>query len=267
MNEGIRQALGRYIAIMGAHNLYAPDYLRLSFETLRRTGADNVGGSMICRGDTALQKAIAVAHHSGFSVGGARWHNVDYEGPADTVFGGFYRREVFERIGLFDESLLRNQDDELNLRLTLSGGTIWHSPEIRSWYCPRSSLAGLFRQYLQYGYWKVAVMRKHRRPTALRHLIPAAFVLGLIALPLLALIQPPLWVVWLALVASYAAANGAASFQIANRHGWCLLRYLPAVFGCYHFGYGIGFLRGMLEMIVLRRAPSPVFTQLTRATR
>ena len=264
MNIGVSHARGEFIAIMGAHSEYAPNYLGASLHVIKNTGADNVGGSMICRGDTVLQKAIAAAHHSGFSVGGARWHDVDYEGPADTVFGGFYRREVFERIGLFDESLLRNQDDELNLRLTLSGGTIWHSPEIRSWYCPRSSLAGLFRQYLQYGYWKVAIMRKHRRLTALRHLIPGAFVLGVITLPLLSLMYAPLSTVWLMVVASYAAANGAASFLTANRHGWHLLPYLPPVFGCYHLGYGIGFLRGMLEMIVLRRGPSPVFTRLTR---
>lgn len=266
MNIGIRQARGQYIAIMGAHNHYAPDYLSASLKMSRKTGADNVGGSMVCGGETWLQQAIAAAHHSPFSVGGARWHDVSYEGPADTVFGGFYRRDVFERIGDFDESLLRNQDDELNLRLTLAGGTIWHSPAIRSSYCPRASLGALFRQYLQYGYWKVPVIKKHHRPASLRHLVPGAFVLTVIFLPLLAFVHGSLFYLWLALLSAYAIANLSASFITAARSGWRFLPVLPLVFACYHFGYGIGFLRGVISCLILRRAPSVAFTRLTRAS-
>ena len=102
---------------------------------------------MIYEPTTWLQRAIAATHHSAVLGGGARWHNPDYDGPADTVFGGIYRREVFERIGLFDEQFVRNQDDEFNLRLTRAGGTIWQSPKLKSWYTPRGSLGALFRQY------------------------------------------------------------------------------------------------------------------------
>jgi len=97
------------------------------------------------------------------------------------VFGGFYRRQVFDRIGLFDEELVRNQDDELNLRLTRSGGRIWQSPKVKSWYSPRNSMSALFRQYTQYGYWKVRVIQKHKLPASWRHLVPGAFV-GTLAL-------------------------------------------------------------------------------------
>ena len=265
MNLGVQHARGEFVAIMGAHNQYASDYLRACLEVSRATGADNVGGSMVCRGETWMQQAIAVAHHSPFSAGGARWHNIAYEGPADTVFGGFYRREVFSRIGPFDESLLRNQDDELNLRLTRSGGKIWHSPAIRSSYCPRASLTALFRQYLQYGYWKVAVVKKHGRPASLRHLVPGLFVLALITLPVLALFFAGSLLVWLGLLGIYAAANVAASILTAARGGWQYLPILPVVFACYHFGYGIGFLRGVIGFVILRRAPSAAFTRLTRA--
>lgn len=264
MNLGIRHARGRYVAIMGAHNKYAPDYLSASLRVIAETGADNVGGSMVCRGETSLQQAIAAAHHSPFSVGGARWHDVLYEGFADTVFGGFYRRNVFDRIGYFDESLLRNQDDEFNLRLTLSGGKIWHSPAIRSSYRPRASLSALFRQYLQYGYWKVLVMKKHHRPASLRHLVPGAFVLGLVSLLFAAMFYPPLFYLWLALLAAYVTANLTASIVTSALRGWRYLPVLPLVFGCYHFGYGIGFLRGVIGFLILRRAPSVTFTQLTR---
>jgi succinoglycan biosynthesis protein ExoA len=266
MNIGIRHARGQFIAIMGAHNQYASDYLSASLRVSSETAADNVGGSMTCRGETWLQRAIAAAHHSPFSVGGARWHDVSYEGPADTVFGGFYRREVFQRIGRFDESLLRNQDDELNLRLVLAGGKIWHSPAIRSSYCPRANLGALFCQYLQYGYWKVAVIKKHHRPASLRHLVPGVFVLSLAILPLLAVFFGSLIFLWLALLTAYATANLGASLITAARSTWRFLPVLPLVFGCYHFGYGIGFLRGVIGFVILRHAPSVAFTRLTRAS-
>ena len=266
MNAGIKQARGEYIAIMGAHNHYAPDYLRSSVEVLKETAADNVGGSMNCLGDSWLQQAIALAHHSPFCVGGARWHDVAYEGPADTVFGGVYRRDVFERIGLFDETLVRNQDDEFNLRLIRAGGKIWHSPRIKSWYRPRASLSALFRQYMQYGYWKVRVIQKHRIPASLRHLVPGSFVFCLVVLPVIGLLYPVLLWIWLGLIGLYLCCNLAVSLVTAAQRGWRFLPILPVVFGCYHFGYGIGFCKGTIDFLILRRSGSTSFSKLTRSS-
>ncbi len=266
INAGIRQARGLYIAIMGAHNRYASDYLRRSLEVLEETGADNVGGAMICEGDSWLQRAIAAAHHSPFSVGGARWHNPNYEGPADTVFGGMYRREVFERIGLFDEELARNQDDEFNLRLTRSGGKIWQSPRIKSSYTPRGSLGALLRQYIQYGYWKVRVIQKHKLPASVRHLVPGCFVLSSVALAPASLLWPPAAWAWLGLVGTYTLCNLTASLLTAATHGWTIFSLLPFVFTTYHLGYGYGFLRGIWDFVILRRGPARTYTQLTRTT-
>jgi hypothetical protein len=127
-------------------------------------------------------------------------------------------------------------------------------------------LGALFRQYLQYGYWKVAVIKKHHRPASLRHLVPGGFVLSLILLPLGAFFYRPSFVIWLALLAVYAIANLSASFTTAARRGWRFLPALPLIFGCYHFGYGIGFLRGVVGFLIMRRAPAVTFTRLTRAT-
>lgn len=265
-NAGICQARGQFIAIMGAHNSYAPDFLHACLAVMQATGADNVGGSMVCEGESWLQKAIAIAHHSPFSVGGARWHDAYYEGPADTVFGGFYRREVFEQIGLFDEALVRNQDDEFNLRLTRAGGKIWHSPRIKSWYRPRAGLRALFQQYMQYGYWKVRVIQKHRMPASVRHLVPGSFVFCLVALLLIGLFFPAALELWVALAVAYGIGNLVASTVTAARHGWEYLPCLPAVFACYHFGYGIGFLIGFIDFVVLRRPPPARFTELTRTS-
>ena len=264
MNVGIRTAAGRYVAIMGAHNRYAPDYLCRSIEVLEKTGADNVGGAMICEGTSRIQQAIAAAHHSPFGVGNARWHNPDYEGIADTVFGGVYRREVFERLGFFDEELVRNQDDEFNLRLVRSGGKIWQSPRIQSWYGPRTTLGDLFRQYRQYGYWKVRVIQKHKIPASIRHLVPGCFVFSIFALPLASFWwHPALWS-WLGVVAGYSAVNALASSVTAARRGWKLFLLLPIVFACVHFSYGWGFLRGVLDFVIFRRRPTRVYSDLTR---
>jgi len=267
MNAGIEAARGQYIAIMGAHNRYAPDYLRRSVEVLEATGAHNVGGAMVCEAATPIQRAMAAAHHSPFSVGGARWHNPNYEGPADTVFGGVYRREVFDSFGNFDEELVRNQDDEFNLRLTRAGRMVWQSPLIRSWYHPRGTLSALFQQYMQYGYWKVRVIQKHKLPASTRHLVPAIFILLLMILPLVSVIWRPAAWLWLTLVSGYLLANLAASAITAGFHGWELFPMLPRVFAAYHFAYGGGFLLGCWHFLLTgRRAPRPALTQSTRAT-
>jgi succinoglycan biosynthesis protein ExoA len=266
MNAGIRHARGQHIAIMGAHAHYAPDYLRSSLEVLKETGADNVGGSMTCLGESRRQRAIAAAHHSSFAVGGARWHDTTYEGPADTVFGGVYRREVFDRIGLFDEELVRNQDDEFNLRLTRAGGKIWQSPRIKSWYYPRGSFKALFQQYAQYGYWKVRIIQKHKLPASVRHLVPGCFFLSLIVLSLASFLWiPAIWGL-LVVVATYSICNLAASILTARKNDLALFPLLPMVFTAYHFGYGYGFLRGVWDFVILRRGPARNYSKLTRTS-
>lgn len=277
MNAAIQAAHGQWIAIMGAHNRYANDYLVRCLEVAQATRADNVGGAMIAEGRTWVQKAVAAAHHSTFATGGARWHNPDYEGLCDTVFGGFYRREVFERIGLFDEELVRNQDDELNLRLLRSGGKIWHSPKTRSWYCPRKSLGAIFCRCKEDGYWKVRVIQKHKLPASWRHLVPGAFVFTLLLLGLVAGLSPwtsplspnlrylnrlALWALG-SVVGLYAAAAVLAALATARKYGWRLLPLLPPIFTCYHVGYGWGFLRGIWDFFIRGKRPRRPGPELT----
>ena len=185
LNAALRVACGDIIVRLDAHTEYAPDYLCRCVETLERTKADNVGGPWQARGTSHLSEAIAAAFQSPFAAGGAHGHNPDYEGLVDTVYLGCWPRGSFEKFGFFDEELVRNQDDEHNLRITRGGGKVYQSPAIQSWYCPRGTLAGLFKQYRQYGYWKVRVIQKHQIPASWRHLVPGAFVLALIALFLL----------------------------------------------------------------------------------
>ena len=264
LNAAIREARGATIVRIDAHTEYAQDYLQQCLSFLQATGADNVGGPWVARGRSYLSRAIAAAFQSPFAVGGARGHQLDYAGPVDTVYLGCWPKHTFERFGGFDEEFVRNQDDEHNLRIVRGGGTVMQSPRIRSWYTPRSSLRMLFRQYYQYGYWKVRVIRKHRLPASVRHLVPGLFVTGLA----ICLIGAPFLGVCRWAGAAAAAAYGigvlTASSATAAKAGWDLLPVLPAVFAGYHFGYGSGFMRGVLDVWVLRRAASRTVTAMTR---
>ena len=214
-----------------------------------------------------MQRAISAAYRSAFSAGGARFHNPDYEGYVDTVTYGCWRREVFDRIGLFDEELVRNQDDEFNLRLVRSGGKIWQSIQVRSWYHPRESLRQLFAQYMQYGYWKVRVIQKHRVPGSLRHLIPSTFVFALAFLPVLSLIWPLALYAWTSLLALYVIVNFSFSAVTAAANGWNLFPILPCVFAIFHVAYGLGFLKGFADFVVLRRKADRSHSALTRPSK
>lgn len=276
LNAAIRAARGEIILRMDAHTAYSPDYCRQCVETLERTGADNAGGPARTRARGGCGGAVAAAFHSRFSTGGARFHDEGYQGWVDTVPFGCWRRETLQQLGLFDETLVRNQDDEFNLRLLRAGGKIWQNPEIVCWYSPRSTLGGLFRQYMQYGFWKVAVIRKHRLPGSWRHLVPVAFVLAnaflLADMAIAGACGASNWFTpaarfWLVLAGAYAAANLAASAVTARRYGWAALPYLPAVFAVYHVSYGLGFLAGMLRFLPRPAAPlqaESVFTRISR---
>lgn len=267
LNAAIRAAGGDIIVRMDAHTAYAPDYVRQCLAVMNETGADNVGGPMQTRADTFMERAIRAVFHSTFAVGGARSHQPNYKGFVDTVIYGCWRKSVFERIGYFDEELIRNQDDEHNLRLVRAGGKVYQSPRIRSWYRVRGSLRALFRQYMQYGYWKVLVIRKHQTPASLRHLVPGAFVGCMCLLPVVGLFWPPaLWAA-MGLALLYFVAALAASLVTAVRTQLTLLPVLPVVFWCFQFGYGYGFLRGILDFSILHKAPDAQFVQLTRKHR
>ena len=211
-----------------------------------------------------LERAIRAVFHSSFAVGGARSHRASYEGYVDTVIYGCWKKDVFARIGYFDEELVRNQDDEFNLRLTRSGGKIYQSPRIRSWYHVRGSLGAVFRQYMQYGYWKALVIRKHRMPASFRHLVPGTFVGSLCLFMAAALVWSPAMWVAVGLMVLYAAAALGMSVVTAASSQWMLLPVLPIVIGCYHFGYGYGFLRGILDLVLFHNAPGTQFVRLTR---
>ena len=274
LNAAIRSAAGNIIIRMDCHTEYAPDYIRKCVETLKATGADNVGGPARTIANSLMAKAISAAYHSPFSTGGAKFHNENYEGSVDTVTYGCWYKSKLEELGLFDEMLIRNQDDEFNLRLTRAGGVIWQSPAIVSFYHARSDLRSLFRQYMQYGFWKVLVIRKLRVPGSWRQLVPGVFSLCyLIALILcvIALIaQSSFYLtlvgsIWGASLALYGIACLGASSFATKRYGWSIFPLLPAAFATFHVSYGLGFLFGVAYWSFYKPTPGGrAFTKLSR---
>jgi glycosyltransferase involved in cell wall biosynthesis len=257
LNQAILLASGEFIVRMDAHTLYAPDYVGRSVAVLKTTGASNAGGPQRSRASAYWQRAIRAGFHSPFASGGARYRDDRFLGPVDTVPYGCWRRDFLLSIGLFDESLVRNQDDELNMRIRAAGGTIWQDPAIVSWYSPRSALIGLFRQYLQFGFWRVAVLRKHPSRASLRHYIPGVVttaVLSMLILVIAGFERKAVALTGLALISLYVLLSCAASFRAASREGWDLLPALPVTFVVYQGAYAIGFSIGLLYWFS-RRVP------------
>lgn len=247
LNRALEQAKGEVIIRVDGHTIIAPDYVRECVAQLKRTGADNVGGRMDAVSKSSFGQAVALATSSPFGVGGARFHYSDQEEWVDTVYMGAWPREVFERVGLFDEEQVRNQDDEFNYRLLSHGGKILLSPRIKSKYYNRSTPGSLWRQYFEYGYWKVRVMQKHPRQMRPRQFAPALFVAGLIT----ALILLPFSFIGkyfaLLVAASYVIANLTASLLVTRGRGWRVLALLPFAFATLHLAYGCGFLVGLVK--------------------
>lgn len=246
MNIALRQAKGKIIIRIDGHTIVTPDYIHQCVEALQRTNADNVGGRMNAIGSNPFGKVVSIATSTPFGIGNARFHYSNDEEWVDTVYMGAWHRRVFEKVGLFDEELIRNQDDEFNYRLRSQGGKILLSPKIRSEYTVRGSPIALWKQYYQYGYWKVRVLQKHPLQMSLRQFVPPLFVLALLASASFAFFAPLL--PFALLVPSiYIVANLAASIWTAAQCGWKYLWLLPVVFAILHLSYGSGFLVGLLK--------------------
>jgi len=250
LNRAIRQATGEFIVRMDAHTAYEPGYVIRSIAVLQSTGAVNVGGPQRSRATGYWPRAIHAGFHSPFATGGARFRNDTYCGAVDTVPYGCWRRDYLIAIGMFDETLVRNQDDELNLRIRCAGGIVWQDPSIVSWYSPRTTLGGVFRQYFDYGFWRVAVLRKHPRRGSMRQYVPAAA--AILGIGLLLFARPGL----AALAAVYLVLSLGASIRAAHREGWDLFPALPLVFATYQFSYAAGFLCGLVYWTLQGRARS-----------
>jgi len=261
LNLGIATARGSIIMLMGAHATCPATYISELVTWLQRSGADAVGGVCVARPgeDSPTAKAIAAALSHPFGVGNSYFRTGSAEPRwVDTVPFGCYRRDVFDRIGLFDEELVRDQDDEFNLRLLKRGGRLLLVPAIASEYYARETLGKVRRMFFQYGYFKPLVVRKVGAVMTARQVVPALFVFGAL---LAALLAPWLGGARLVLgltLAVYATAALFAAASVARRAGLRVGLAAMAVFPVLHVAYGVGYLLGVLDFLILGKRPTPV---------
>lgn len=254
LNLGIRKNADCDVhIILGAHAEIAPDYVQRCIDgLLRDESLGCIGGVINNVNEDRTSEIIAKAMSSPFGVGNAHFRTGGKSGYVDTVAFGAYPAKVFQKAGYFDEDLTRNQDDEFNYRVIKSGFRIFLDPLIRSSYYVRASYSKLARQYYQYGFWKVYVNKKHNAVTSMRQLVPPAFVLFLMTLPLTFLIHKYLWV-WLIVSGIYL--TGALFATIAQH---AKLSEIPGVvfsFLILHSAYGFGYLRGVVRFIIAGGSP------------
>ncbi len=264
LNIGIREAGGDVVVRVDGHCEIGPHYVAHAVEHLKH-GADGVGGPLETVGEGATARAIAAAMSSRFGVGGVAFRTTEAAGgmappldleavrEVDTVAFPAYTRAVMDRGGPYNEEFVRNQDDEYNYRLRKAGARLVLAMDMPARYFSRASFRKLWRQYFQYGYWKVRVLQEHPRQMSVRQFVPPLFVLALLISVIVGVWAGPPWAWTSGLVAgSYVIANLLATLAVGasmDEPELAVVWRLPLCFALLHLGYGSGFLVGLIRFV------------------
>jgi glycosyltransferase involved in cell wall biosynthesis len=249
LNRAIMAAKGEYIIRLDAHSIPGKDYIRNCIKGLLDGFGDNVGGiwKISPGSDSWIAKAIAAAVSHPLGVGDAFYRLGGAARQVDTVPFGAFRRDLVEKIGMFDETLLTNEDYEFNTRIRQSGRKVWMDPAIQSNYFARSTLRELSRQYWRYGYWKAQMLRRYPKTLRWRQLLPPLFVLTLFVLGVLSLG----WFIarWLLIiiVLLYTMILLVVGIQMSiSRKNVSLILGVPFAIATIHFTWGAALLWGLI---------------------
>jgi glycosyltransferase involved in cell wall biosynthesis len=250
LNVAIQASSGEIIVRLDAHSKPDPDYVERAVAAVAEGRGQNVGGVWDIQpgSDHWMARSIAAAAGHPIGVGDARYRYSDQAAFVDTVPFGAFKRSTLDQVGMFDETLLTNEDYEFNTRIRQAGGKIWFDPHIRSVYFARENLSALARQYWRYGYWKVQMLRRYPHTIRWRQALPPLFVAALILLTLLALFfRGALWVL-IGVLCTYSLVLFLAGVHLAIRHKRLFLCLgVPLSIACMHFSWGAGFLWGLLR--------------------
>lgn len=252
-----------YVQIIGARHIVSTNYLTKSLEILQgKNDVWCVGGRIINEYVNSTGEIISKAMSTAFGMGIGNFRTLEESGYTDTVTSPMYPFWVFEKIGYFDEELVRNQDDDFNFRVHKAGGKIYYEHAISLKYYVRGNYSGLYRQFFQYGYWKVYVNQKHKSVTTLRQLVPPTFVFYLMLILPSFLIGIYFGSFFSFPLICYVALNTFFSIKLAKN-----FEEFGSIFKTYlilHISYGLGYLKGMYEFLLLRKKPSETEKRLSR---
>jgi glycosyltransferase involved in cell wall biosynthesis len=263
LNIGILASDAQVVIIFGAHAVMHKKYVSHCADVLSNDHSVGVVGGIIHNVDeNQTAQYVSQCMSTSFGVGNAHFRTGNQAGLVDTVAFGAYRREIFDQIGYFDESLTRNQDDEFNYRVTQSGWKIYLDLRIESNYYVRGSFQKLARQYYQYGYWKVYVAKKHKAVTTWRQLVPFAFV-AYVMLAIIGLIcSASFWLLWLGPLMAYLVLSFRVSFSFGANPIDVFSRVF--VFLILHASYGWGYWMGIVHFLIFRRPPASLAARSSR---
>jgi succinoglycan biosynthesis protein ExoA len=247
-NRALNESKGDIIIRVDGHCEIALDYIQKSLECLEKINAGCVGGATEHVASGLVGKSIKLAQSSFFGVGGVSFRkNVEKGQYVDTLAFGAYKRKVFDHLGGYDEELVRNQDDEFNFRMIQNDGKIWLDPSIKSTYTQRNSFTGLFKQYFQYGFYKIRVMQKRRGIASWRHMVPGLFVLGLLtSLSIFVIYGNNILILSLCLLYLSLSLFATIFALIKSPINLLSVMMLPVTFFILHISYGLGFLMGLV---------------------
>lgn len=257
LNAAIKKSSGEVIIRLDAHSEYPINYVSELVKQLYELDADNVGGvwETTPANESMIAESIAAAMSSSFGIGNAQYRLAnDKIRKVDTVPFGCYKREIFDKIGLFDEELVRNQDDEFNGRLIKNGGKIYLIPDLKITYYARDSITKMIKMFYQYAYYKPLVNKKLGAPASLRQFAPPLFVLFFLITGLGGFMSPLMLLLFLFGAAVYLFADIWEAFGIGiEKDKARLTNILIFLFPLIHFSYGIGYLKGIFDFVILNK--------------
>ena len=251
MNIGIRAARGEIIIRADGHNVYPRDYAANCVKYLEETGADNVGGpwATVAADESLSARLVAAILSSPFGVGNSKFRTSREEGFVDTVPFGAFRREIFDRVGMYNEKLVRNQDNELNARIRKAGGKIYITPALTTHYHPVKNFLGLLKYAFRTSQWHIFTLRENRGSMGVRHLAPAMFLLLLLILLPASFASATALAFLIGILCAYILTGFYFSLRAKAEGNWDVAAVQPFATMCFHMTYGAGTLFGLRYLL------------------
>jgi succinoglycan biosynthesis protein ExoA len=247
MNIGIRASRGKVIIRADGHNVYPPDYAANCVRYLEETGADNVGGPCVtvAANESFSARLVAAVLRSPFGVGNSKFRTSREARFVDTVPFGAFRREIFDRVGMYNEKLVRNQDNELNARIRKAGGKIYLTPALSTHYHPVKNFLGLLKYAFKTSQWHIFTLRENRESMSLRHLAPAVFLVLFLVLCPASFVSSIAQALLISIFCAYIVTGFCFSLRSKTKGNWDVGFAQPLATFCFHIAYGAGTLFGL----------------------